>query len=335
MKSFIDLLREDNKIVIFLGAGASVSAGFPTDSELRNKVKDLMANENILPLFEDAGFSKENCSDFRTKLVRGGFPTIDDLINAHPQYAHLGKMAILMSLLRYEESSNKDDMLFEDNHWYMPFFRTIKKANLLNKISNITFVTLNYDRSLQFFIHDFNKHNDHSIQPHIINLHGRLPSLPSEGGMYDVKYGHYDFSGKSFYNHANSIKSLNDVKSESPSYSEAREEILSANYLFIMGFGFHETILEKLKLDSLIHKHLKVYALCYGIESTTVAKYENFAFLKKELTCCDLVTNLNIPLKKLLWREDRNTKLQRQTALRAKRASYQPFDLNQNFSFDL
>ena len=244
MTSFLDLLKEDRKITFLLGAGSSVSAGFPTDTELRNKVAEYMLNENVIKLFVEAGFSKESCQEFRARLIRGGYSTIDELINSFTQYAPLGKMAILKCILSYESLSDTDSF-YGDNHWYMPFFLTIQKEGLIDKLGNITFVTLNYDRSLQHFLHEFSSYRGITQKPKILHLHGRLPPLKFEieEGQASLPYGDYSLDGPSLNSHASGISSLADIRDDNEHYEQAKAIIYKSNYLFIMGFGFHKIIL--------------------------------------------------------------------------------------------
>lgn len=328
MSSFIDLLREDKKITIFLGAGSSVSAGFPTDTELRNKIAESMLNENLYQIFEQAGFTIEDCKEFRTRLVKGGFTTIDELINTHNQYAPLAKLAIAFTLLQYEYNGIANEKITSDEHWYMPFFRAIVQAGLERKLNNITFITLNYDRTLQQFIHEFTTNRGITYDPYIINLHGRLPFLPFENKSYSVEYGDTNHLGHEYKNFTSSIFSLSDYSESSEAYKEATDEIRRSDLLLIMGFAYHEPILEKLNLSNIpMNFKCDIFGLIYLVKDSTINNLEQFNLLKKEMKCIDFVKDLSIPLSKLIWKSDTKRKLERQNRLTNLRDSinYDPF----------
>ncbi|MEA9357204.1 hypothetical protein SHI21_13350 [Bacteriovorax sp. PP10] len=293
MTSFLDLLREDKKITFLLGAGSSVSAGFPTDTQLRDNVADYMLNENIIKNFEAVGFTKEDCLEFRTRLIRGGYSTIDELINSFTKYAVLGKMAILRCILAHEDLSN-NDTFFSNKHWYMPFFLTIQKEGLIHKLSNVTFITLNYDRSLQHFIHEFSLNRGISHKPKILHLHGRLPPLQFEiQESHSLPYGDYNLDGHALHKHATGINSLADIHDDNEHYEQARNIIRRSNYLFIMGFGFHEPIVERLNLKEMNLRNLQVYSLSIGLKATLFDAYPEFNFYDSSIFCTDFAKNLN------------------------------------------
>lgn len=328
MTTFLDLLREDKKITFFLGAGASRSAGFPTDTELRDIVADYMLNANIVGLFEVAGFSKEKCEEFRKKLIRGGYSTIDELINSFTEYAPIGKMAISRCILASEDLSNSDDF-FSHKHWYMPFFLTIFREGLIDKLDNISFITLNYDRSLQHFLNEFSTNRDITHRPKILHLHGRLPLLEFESpeGKESLPYGRYNLDGISLHAHSSSISSLADIQEDNKHYAQAKGIINQTQYLFILGFGFHKTILEKLDLTKNLRRNLKVYSLSVGLKQAQIDLFPDFNFYRNDILCTHFANNISLDIEDNIFQYAQNDKspssLPRKTI-----SDYDPFDEN-------
>jgi len=167
---------KDEKTVFILGAGASHTYGYPLGKELRyNIVKNYLGALGALAVSlrdQRPNFITESRA-FIDKFALSADLSIDIFLSKFPDFAFEGKMAILYSILKAETESvfledlqirmrdtqrRRGDRIENDDwmwHLYDKLtrkFNSVKSASEIN-FDNISFVTFNYDRSLEHFIY--------------------------------------------------------------------------------------------------------------------------------------------------------------------------------------
>ncbi|MHB8915924.1 MAG: hypothetical protein ACYC4K_08960, partial [Thiobacillus sp.] len=177
------------KTVFVLGAGASMPYGLPSGAELRNKICESAYFDSpmMLTLMSECGVNKQEYVAFTTAFTRSSQQSIDTFLAKRPDFAEIGKLAIAYELCRREIPSRIFDSN-NDDHWYMALWaameRDIHKHTGLRN-NNIRFVTFNYDRSLEFFLHEAAKHTFNLSDEDAMGTWQHLPILHVYGSLGD------------------------------------------------------------------------------------------------------------------------------------------------------
>lgn len=267
--------------LFILGAGASVPFGYPTGGELRDDICSrkrghqliqlLKEKENLNPLvFKIENFVKTFTREFKSS----GSYSIDAFLERRPEYMGIGKKAIAMILKRYETDSNLSK---QQENWYMYLFNRMKECSFNDFSKNkISFVTFNYDLSLDQFIskalqsfygkeEGVVRHILHNIP--IVHLYGQINVDP-----FDIPDS--DFLN-AIDNAEKNLKLIKDERTNSGHKKEITEEfktahslIKNATNIYFLGFGFDETNLERLKIELMKNKIIRFTAK--GLETSRI-----------------------------------------------------------------
>jgi len=292
--------------VFILGAGASKPYGFPTGKELRSNIC-----RNLEDQYDDflnkcygghrsAGRRQKmaNAKDFLKfyKSARG--QPIDLFLARNPQYENIGKIAIILNILHAEGGSKFDEDLDEKNikqDWYNFLFEKMSEGLILPdsykhfKDNAVSFITFNYDRSLEHFlfdtlIHSFTKLQD--IQYHrnyeqnnklipfpFIHVYGEIAKLHwqhKSGLPYDSEPP-YDFLENLTANirviHERADKELEDAKGI----------IRDAKKVFFLGFGYAPENLKILDIPNIFKNGQNIYGT--ALQSTPKQKKDTLTKL--------------------------------------------------------
>lgn len=163
------------KTVLVLGAGASMDYDFPSGEELIKKIIDFCSgksnspqvfNQTVLALilhkyFQDNGTKKTpyECGkiveSFRVQLENANPRSIDDFIayNNTMGFDIVGKACIGLVISAHEKRSISK--LSEG--WYRHLWYRIydgNKEGMKNNLKNLTIITFNYDRSLEYYLYN-------------------------------------------------------------------------------------------------------------------------------------------------------------------------------------
>lgn len=165
---------QDNTVLI-LGAGSSMEYGFPSGSQLIKEIcKDFDPKNNndsfylaslIYPFFNEDNTkhekyfeAKDLIADFINRLQDAKPISMDDFMHcttkAKPEFNIIGKMLILLTILKYESKYDHRKM----NGWYNDLFNKIQNKSLDEpdikelKTNFFSIITFNYDRSLELFL---------------------------------------------------------------------------------------------------------------------------------------------------------------------------------------
>src|SRR4051812_27414002 len=184
--------------VLVLGAGASIPYGFPSGAKLVEMICGEAGQRylnKIAPLGQKLRIiSQSRIEGFQDALRRSGELSIDAFLEDRPEFIELGKKLIACALIPCEVEAN----LWNDisKSWYHYLFKSMSCRFEDFSKNKITFVTYNYDRSLEHFLMQRIK-NKYPVtaeaaeaafrQIKIIHLHGTLcPYDPSgvNGRLY-------------------------------------------------------------------------------------------------------------------------------------------------------
>jgi hypothetical protein len=245
----------DGPLVFILGAGASMPYGYPSGRGLVENIISLPPG--IQFVIDDRDFES-----FQKRLTDSKAPSVDTFLGRDSKgtFERVGKLAIAETLLRCESHSR----LFRDNtsdDWYPFVFNTLL-ANVrhLEQVRQlpISFVTFNYDRSLEQFLYVYLGSNFPDNTPEevatvisgipIIHVYGWLGPLDWQAN-YGRSYGsHSTLDTIHLANAAEGITILHQGKDDSAEFQQVRELCAKANSIFTLGFGYHPDNMRRLKL---------------------------------------------------------------------------------------
>lgn len=252
--------------VFVIGAGCSAHYSFPTGLGLLNRIQEIsgeIGNDQHSSIVAGLGVSRGDITSFTQALHKSRSRSIDDYITADLDRAKIGKILIAWALIPQEVWAFNQGCKGGDI--YRSLLDLIKAPTFDElKRNQVTFLTFNYDRSLDIFLlsalsHHYGKSAKEVSQVlnpkegggiQIIHLHGSLSPLPEENPDHEdflIPFGR----GNDFLT-VQGIKCAADnikIVSENIQTEEvklAKEKILSAEQICFLGFGFHETNLQRL-----------------------------------------------------------------------------------------
>jgi len=243
------------KTVLVLGAGASNPYGYPLGAELRQHlIQELVIGDNPpshpLTILRSLDFADEMIRDFRAALWKSGTGSIDDFLEHRPEFIPVGKTAIADLLIRKENPG----ILFDAaRNWYQHLFKHLNCRFEEFGENALAIVTFNYDRSLEEFLYQVLQ-NRYGKDPQltaeavmripIVHVHGSLGNLPwqaSDGRPYAS-----DLSLEQIRSAASSIKIIHENGGDDSEFRRASDLLTQASHIVFLGFGYHETNLDRL-----------------------------------------------------------------------------------------
>lgn len=259
--------------VLILGAGSSTPyqylSGFRMQAEIIQKMasKDKEYNR-ISDIYK---YSPDDLLDFTRALKFAVAPSVDAFLetrDGREKMITIGKAAIATLLIQRENL----DLLFDPGNfrWYDLLVQKLrhgihKKESEQFKQNNLSIITFNYDRSLEYFLfnsirnwYDLKSDEDkkqaldlfRSID--IIHVHGIVGQpdfLSKDGRAYHFEVGTEDFKKS-----VGQIKIVHEEHINSPQFTKARKLISKAETIGILGFGWGEANMERLQLIKILEK---------------------------------------------------------------------------------
>jgi hypothetical protein len=278
----------NQKTVFILGAGASVPYNFPSAAQLRNYLTTSFLGEYETVYRKIAGGDnvlKEVMSQFEgliTAFRKSSIISIDRFLaqNDDPNIIAHGKLAIAFSILKYEISSKfREHILNQDYDWYTYIFnqmmdRGSPSSSFDISKNKISFITFNYDRSLEHILwesyqHSFtkmsaeDKNNKLSNVP-IYHVYGSLGALPWQSDNESIPYGYDDLLW--YRQAAQGISIIHETVNDPRDISEhLRTRISLAENIYFLGFGFDVSNLKKIGIPESINKDQMIYGTAYDM----------------------------------------------------------------------
>lgn len=252
----------DKKTVLILGAGASKPYGLPLGSELR-----------LLILGTHAGLLDKLYTSPGTALITPGLGqrfqaafrgsqeySIDAFLGKRSEFSEVGKHAIVRALLPLEDEAR---LLESDpvDHWYRYLINVMPGRWEDLTECGISFVTFNYDRSLELFlvrtwVHRFGVAESDAFEMlkrfDIVHVYGSLGSIQPNTPNY-VPYGGDDQVEWCLHSATTSLRVIPEDRAETTAeFKRAKCLIAEAEVLCFLGFGFDPINVERLGGTSII-----------------------------------------------------------------------------------
>ena len=268
-----------DKTVFILGAGASKPYGFPTALELRRDI--IKSYPDMLKRAHSEYYKVDIAKiDFPRKLENliqtfeySSTKSIDLFLARNKQFYEDGKKIITFLIANYEMKSKfREDIEKPEFDWYMHIYDILTKhiSNPENLASffennNVSFITFNYDRSLEQFLYEsfFNsfatKRNEivklfSKIK--ILHIYGKIAALPFENSYFNVPYSSPSYFGY-LEDLAKNIKIVFEERTDD--LGEAKQLISEAQRIYFLGFGYADENLQVLDFNNLLNRGHRIY----------------------------------------------------------------------------
>lgn len=276
------------KIALVLGAGSSVSMGYPVGEALREEIIN-----NTIPVYgsilQSLGYSSHSQEHFVKEFRRSQMETIDSFLARRPEFSEVGKIAIAAILLHKEDETKLHTFVHEDR-WYRYFFNKIAIENWekLN-LSYISIISFNYDRSFEHYIVNalsasYGKQLDEAYDKlnelNIIHIYGILGICDPNSSEY-FPYDSQKLNSTNISIGASKLKVIPEGRNDDPGLIKARNILMTADRIGFLGFGFDPANLERLDSSTTCKRVVirqevqvarKVVGTSYGLTNAEVTK---------------------------------------------------------------
>lgn len=242
----------NRKTVLILGAGASCDFGFPSGRKLvtdilkgLEKETDLFAH---LMNYDINNFTADKIRSFYKALRESMPPSIDIFLETRHEFTDLGKATIAYMLIPCEDEQNLKRS--SKVHWYEYLFSKMHSPSLEGfKENKLSFLTFNYDRSLEKFLFDAIIGKYGLAYDKAVNQFDELVKIKHVYGQLGYPNSrHYSPKIRDSYIKVcmQNIQLMHEVDESSPILTEAKVLIQKAEVVCFLGFGYHESNLKKL-----------------------------------------------------------------------------------------
>ncbi len=309
-----------SETVFILGAGASKDYGLPTGEELKHSIIQHIMPDSGRPhkIASEIGVDGINATwirEFAENLQGSSLASVDAWLDRHPNFWEIGKICICHAIAMLERA----DAIWRPG-WYDVLWREMTggvkgvEGLLENKVS---FITFNYDRSLEEFLMKSAKatFKDEECAKHlsklpIIHVYGQAGYLDwQEKPMGAPVRSYQTIDGaedgwKKAKNCAQAIKILGEGKYDSEEFVRTEKYLSEARKIYFLGFGYnpenmrrlgHYFILGKAVFGTYYQAKYKIPDRLKNGESNGLGKYIPF-----DLTNIDDDKNLSTYLREIV-----------------------------------
>ncbi|MCH7575958.1 MAG: hypothetical protein IIA59_12675 [Candidatus Marinimicrobia bacterium] len=320
--------------LFILGAGASAPYGYPTSFGLWEFIVGNYPNDSHIPPGYQHPFKHfystylngriEIAADReplieKLELFHETFfhadPSIDRFISRNKKFEKLGKKAILTMLFHAEQfSALPETMANRESDWIIYLMQKMTTKIVVQddfsrfKENDVSFITFNYDRSLEHLSYNFLS-NSFSELPtadiveaveslEILHVNGILAPLDWQN-IKGVKQP-YRKSLKTvdIDSHVNNIQIIFDSRQDDTT-TEIERKIKSAENIYFLGFGYADENMKQLGFPEILEAHQTIYGTAKGLTSTQIAQVKRQYFTKRDfrephlytLNCLEVLEN--------------------------------------------
>lgn len=244
------LVSSKRKKAFIVGAGASLAYGYPSGASLRSQILGITDGNHNCNLLQVGPSTLKN---FQDAFRRSQLFSIDAFLGRRGEFSEVGKRCIAKILLECEERTD----LFRvepDDHWYRLLFNYLAREPWESlKLEDFSVVTFNYDRSLEEYLlgalmstYDRSRlEAEGKLQElKIVHVYGSISAAASEDANF-IRYGTGAHS-HTIQIAAKRLKVIPESRSDSLELAAAREILINADSIAILGFGFDPTNVERL-----------------------------------------------------------------------------------------
>jgi|KBSMisStandDraft_5_1062788.scaffolds.fasta_scaffold234320_2 hypothetical protein len=287
------------KIVLVLGAGASVPYGFPDGSTLVRQIVQTAQGGSAYDAFSrwsGGKWKKDRIDLFCSELQESGWWSIDRFLQHRPDLQDIGKAMIAYYLMKCEQPETLDTYPNNLGRWYQYFYNELLRPKSPDELAKnpLSVITYNYDRSFEFYLYralraGFKLSPEdalaHSRAIPVVHMHGSLGELPP-----DERGRPYAPTVEGFVEASANLHIVSDdIESSGVIEKKCRPVLQAADRIIFLGFGYDRTNLGRLPLPPTEY-HGTMYGLTHS-ERTVHAEYfqrragRQLAYTDPEIDC--------------------------------------------------
>src|SRR5258708_21837314 len=216
--------------VFVLGAGASYPYGFPTGEGLVSEIIAFASEERTRDAFIQNGCLDRDVKRFAQDLSDAQLPSVDAFLEYRPDFLKIGKLAISLSLIPRERDEflsrgyRQDPSTKGSMAWYHYLWNEMATKKGEFGANCVSFVTLNYDRSMErYFFLALKAQHQYENDEEIFNEIYQLRFVHVYGSLGDERFVEDPFN--------RSHPSPEEVRRASERLRIIHEETTEAQYL--------------------------------------------------------------------------------------------------------
>ncbi len=255
----------DIPTVFILGAGASKPYGLPTSIELTSYAATHILDRNSIDVrnarLKDLGAPPpEDFIEMAQHLQSIRTMSIDEWVARNPKYFESGRIAIAYVISRQE---GQDRSIAKNQDWLADLWVNYLSTDCLKiqdlKNNEVSFITFNYDRSLEHYLYQLISHtysrasaeevlkvaNDFKI----IHVHGQVGYLTwqTSDGAAPKKEFKASNSWEEAVRVSKQVKIISELEPKTSEYLQARKALAQSGRICFLGFGYHNENLRRLR----------------------------------------------------------------------------------------
>lgn len=237
--------------------------GFPSGNQLIESIYELAIHNS--PILKKFGFKESEIKLFADELFNSQLPSIDLFLERRLEFFDIGKLCIAICIGKCENESNLIlPPLKRKGIYHYLFSKMVHKCSEITN-NKISFITFNYDRSLEHFLQvaltsatdaPLSSGSLELLGLPITHVHGSLGDLPWQN-QFSKKYEPFSISSLSdekirgeILQASKNIKVISE-REKSKEYEQAKEIIHGSENIIFIGFSFHNEILDRLDFGNL------------------------------------------------------------------------------------
>jgi len=301
----------DKRTVFVLGAGASCPYGYPSGAELRRYIcLDFPKRyEEYLSQYSDKGYRDSkllSIKHFADTFFNSSTPSIDLFLARNLNLVETGKYIISFIILDMEQKSHFNEQAIKGQDWYSFIFNKLtagvvdkRKLSAFSR-NKVSFITFNYDRSLEHYLYKSLLNSFTNVPPsriaqeigslEVIHVYGKVAPLDWQDGQNGVPYS-MQFTERLVSTISDNIKTIYE-RQEGDEFDDIYVAFQEAEQIFCLGFGFAEENVEILKLPELIASSAYLYGTGFRLEPRELKKVKSMIIDKLPI---DPMTGKNAP----------------------------------------
>jgi hypothetical protein len=321
-----------NPTVFVLGAGSSMPYGFPSGIELIEEIITLYSKNTIRDLFDIyASFTGRikpaTILNFSKSLIDSNAASIDDFLTYHrdnSDYQFVGKIAIFLCIHQHEYPERFAPILTAvagqaayklNQDWYHLLWKDLyQEAGAAKDLqrNNVTFITFNYDRSLEHFLKtsivgllketitsDISEIMQHLPCYHVYGRIGELGYMPDDTKKHEDRKNYANFEMglthemlditkkdqlianiNQIYKYAEKIWTYTEKEYDTSIFKKTTLALSLAKRIYFLGFQFHPQNMKILfPSDFKPNSKLSIYGTCYKMGERSI-EYAKSILLK-------------------------------------------------------
>ncbi len=274
------------RTVFVLGAGASKPYGFPLGNDLTTEILNGLERGKDLRLkLLNADFREGDINDFQLRLREAGGRSIDFFLEGQSdELVSIGRVAIGLSIVRAEHECHGKGLLVREppatDPWLTYLWERIRPGSTVKTLADnqISFITFNYDRTLEEFFTTVIKSNFPELPTReaarkvldrafpIVHLHG---AIAEDGIPFGRDYDTISHSGILSRKTGEGLRLMNDATGPDRKQLDASHNLLrSAEQVCFLGFGFHRWNTERLELATLKEEQIPIFGSAFEMGGT-------------------------------------------------------------------